>query len=79
MTCLRNNPKWTGGLKTLARRVNSTRFLCLLSFSVTHMTVYVEFAKRCDILSFLRYLGPYFQYFGGIPDMVLTDQMKIVV
>jgi transposase len=51
-------------------------FVMVLGYS---RAIYVEFAKRCDIHSFLRCLVHAFEYFGGIPDIVLTDQMKTVV
>lgn len=51
-------------------------FVMVLGYS---RAIYVEFAKRCDIHSFLRCLVHAFEYFGGIPDIVLTDQMKTVI
>ncbi|MBH8605970.1 IS21 family transposase, partial [Thermoactinomyces sp. CICC 10522] len=51
-------------------------FVMVLGYS---RAIYVEFAKRCDIHSFLRCLVHAFEYFGGIPDIVLTDRMKTVI
>jgi len=41
--------------------------------------MYIEFAKRCDIHSFLRCLIHALEYFGGVPKTMLTDQMKTVI
>jgi Transposase and inactivated derivatives len=41
--------------------------------------MYIEFAKRCDIHSFLSCLIHALQYFGGVPKTMLTDQMKTVI
>lgn len=40
---------------------------------------YVEFTKRCDIYSLLRCMVNAFEYFGGVPKVVLTDRMKTVI
>src|SRR5690554_3013676 len=40
---------------------------------------YVEFTKRCDIYSLLRCMVNAFEYFGGVPEVVLTDRMKTVI
>lgn len=40
---------------------------------------YVEFTKRCDLKSLERCILNAFEYFGGVPDVVLTDNMKTVV
>jgi len=40
---------------------------------------YIEFAKRCDIYSLLRCMVNAFEYFGGVPEVVLTDRMKTMV
>lgn len=40
---------------------------------------YVEFTKRCDFYSLLRCLVYAFEYCGGVPETVLTDNMKTVV
>lgn len=40
---------------------------------------YVEFVRRCDEASLLRCITNAFEYYGGIPDTVLTDHMKTVV
>lgn len=42
-------------------------------------TKYVEFTKRCDFYSLLRCIVNAFEYFGGIPETVLTDRMKTVI
>lgn len=41
--------------------------------------MYIEFTKRCDIHSFLRCMINALEYFGGVPQTVLTDQMKTVI
>lgn len=51
-------------------------FVMVLGYS---RATYIEFTKRCDIHSFLRCLIHAFEYFGGIPKVMLTDQMKTVV
>ena len=40
---------------------------------------YIEFAKRCDLPSLERCMLNAFKYFGGVPETVLTDNMKTVV
>ena len=40
---------------------------------------YVEFTKRCDIYSLLRCMANAFEYYGGVPEIVLTDRMKTVI
>ncbi|MBH8605969.1 IS21 family transposase, partial [Thermoactinomyces sp. CICC 10522] len=51
-------------------------FVMVLGYS---RAIYVEFAKRCDIHSFLRCMVHAFEYFGGIPEVILTDRMKTVI
>ena len=40
---------------------------------------YVEFTSRCDLSSLERCIVNAFSYFGGMPETVLTDNMKTVV
>lgn len=40
---------------------------------------YVECTKRCDFYSLVRCILNAFEYFGGVPQTVLTDRMKTVV
>ena len=40
---------------------------------------YVEFTSRCDLASQERCMVNAFTYFGGIPEKVLTDNMKTVI
>lgn len=40
---------------------------------------YVEFTSRCDLSSLERCMVNAFTYFGGVPETVLTDNMKTVV
>ena len=40
---------------------------------------YVEFTARCDLSSLERCMVNAFLYFGGVPETVLTDNMKTVV
>lgn len=40
---------------------------------------YVEFTKRCDFYSLLKCMVNAFEYFGGVPQTVLTDRMKTVI
>ena len=42
-------------------------------------TKYVEFTKRCDFYSLLRCIVNAVEYFGGVPQIVLTDRMKTVI
>ena len=51
-------------------------FVMTLGYSRTR---YVEFTKRCDLKSLERCILNAFEYFGGVPDVVLTDNMKTVV
>lgn len=40
---------------------------------------YIEFTKRCDIYSLMWCMINAFEYFGGVPKVVLTDRMKTVL
>jgi len=40
---------------------------------------YVEFTSRCDLASLERCMVNAFAYFGGVPEKVLTDNMKTVI
>lgn len=40
---------------------------------------YVEFTKRCDFYSLLRCMVNAFEYYGGVPEVVLTDNMKTAI
>ena len=40
---------------------------------------YMEFTCRCDLSSLERCIVNAFSYFGGMPENVLTDNMKTVV
>lgn len=40
---------------------------------------YVEFTSRCDLRSLLRCMINAFVYYGGVPQEVLTDNMKTVI
>lgn len=51
-------------------------FVMVLSHS---RASYVEFTARCDLRSLERCMIHAFEYFGGIPEEVLTDNMKTVV
>ncbi|SDW99650.1 Transposase [Alicyclobacillus hesperidum] len=51
-------------------------FVMVLGYS---RVMYVEFARRCDIHSFLRCFVHAIEFFGGIPNVALTDHMKTVV
>ena len=51
-------------------------FVMILSHS---RAKYVEFTKRCDLKSLERCILNALEYFGGVPDVVLTDNMKTVV
>lgn len=51
-------------------------FIMILSSS---RAKYVEFAKRSDSASLLRCMLNAFEYFGGVPETVLTDNMKTVI
>ena len=42
-------------------------------------TKYVEFTSRCDLRNLQRCMVNAFEYFGGVPEIVLTDNMKTVV
>lgn len=51
-------------------------FVMILGYS---RAKYVEFVRRCDIYSFLRCMYNAFVYFGGVPEVILTDRMKTVL
>jgi transposase len=51
-------------------------FVMVLAYS---RATYIEFTNRCDIHSFLRCMIHAFEYFGGIPQVMLTDRMKTVI
>lgn len=40
---------------------------------------YIEFTKRCDLYSLMRCMVNAFEYYGGVPETVLTDRMKTVI
>lgn len=40
---------------------------------------YIEFASHCDLRSMQRCMVNAFEYFGGVPELILTDNMKTVV
>lgn len=40
---------------------------------------YIEFTSRCDLSSLERCMVNAFAYFGGVPEKVLTDNMKTVI
>ena len=40
---------------------------------------YVEFTKRCDLFSLQRCILNACEYFGGVADVILTDNMKTVI
>lgn len=41
-------------------------------------TRFLRFTKRCDLFSLERCIIEAFEYFGGMPEMLLTDNMKTV-
>lgn len=51
-------------------------FMIILGKSRTR---YVEFTKRCDLFSLQRCILNALEYFGGVPETILTDNMKTVV
>lgn len=51
-------------------------FVMILSHSRMR---YTEFSKRCDLHSLTRCMVNAFEYFGGVPETVLTDNMKTVI
>lgn len=51
-------------------------FVMVLGYSRTR---YIEFTARCDLASLLRCIVHAFEYFGGVPETLLTDHMKTVV
>lgn len=51
-------------------------FVMILGSSRTR---YVEFTKRCDFYSLIKCIVNAFEYFGGVPEIVLTDRMKTVI
>lgn len=55
---------------------NIAVFVMVLGYS---RAMYVEFARRCDIFSFLRCFVHAIEFFGGVPKIALTDHMKTVV
>ena len=51
-------------------------FVMILGYS---RVKYIEFVSRCDLHSLERCMLNGFEYFGGLPKEVLTDNMKTVV
>jgi transposase len=51
-------------------------FIMIMGYS---RAKYVEFVKRCDLYGLQRCLVNAFEYFGGVPETILTDRMKTVV
>ena len=61
---------------TLGIRRKLPVFVMILGHS---RTIYIEFARRCDIHSFLRCFIHALEHFGGVPKIALTDRMKTVI
>jgi transposase len=51
-------------------------FIAILSFSRMR---FITFTKRCDVVSLIRSLMLACEYFGGLPQSLLTDRMKSVL
>lgn len=51
-------------------------FIAILSFSRMR---FITFTKRCDVASLIRCLMLACEYFGGLPQTMLTDRMKSVL
>ena len=51
-------------------------FVMVLGYSRTR---YIEFCHRCDLASLLRCCVHAFEYYQGVPEVVLTDHMKTVI
>ncbi len=51
-------------------------FVMILGYS---RSKYVEFTKRCDFYSLSKCMVNAFEYYGGVPEVVLTDRMKTVI
>ena len=51
-------------------------FVMILGYSRCR---YIEFTSRCDSASLLRCIVHAFEYYGGVPQKILTDRMKTVV
>lgn len=58
------------------RKCKVACFVMVLGYSRMR---YIEFCQRCDLSSLLRCIVNAFEYFGGIPETLLTDHMKTVV
>ena len=51
-------------------------FVMVLGYSRVR---YIEFCNRCDLRSLQRCCVNAFEYFGGVPAVLLTDHMKTVI
>jgi len=68
-----------GILKYRDRRGNIKKVACFVMVLGYSRMRYVEFSRRCDEASLLRCMVNAFEYFGGIPEVILTDRMKTVI
>lgn len=68
-----------GICKYLDYRGRERRVACFVMILGYSRMRYVEFSKRCDSASLLRCIVNAFEYYGGIPERLLTDHMKTVV
>lgn len=58
------------------QRRKTACFVMVLGFSRVR---YIDFCKRSDLHSLLRCIVNAFEYFGGVPQVLLTDRMKTVI
>lgn len=60
-------------------RKNKCKVACFVMILGYSRMRYIEFCQRCDLSSLLRCIVNAFEYFGGVPETLLTDHMKTVV
>lgn len=68
-----------GICKYLDIRGHVRHVACLVMILGYSRTRYIEFFSRCDGRSLLHGIVNAFLYFGGVPELLLTDHMKTVV
>jgi transposase len=68
-----------GFMNYKARNGQMRKVACFVMVLGHSRTRYIEFSRRCDSASLLRCMLNAFEYFGGVPEVVLTDRMKTVI
>ena len=68
-----------GFMNYKARNGQMKKVACFVMILGHSRMRYIEFSRRCESASLLRCMLNAFEYFGGVPQVVLTDRMKTVI